>query len=87
MDRRTGKPLWSQSLTNLAACNIPEWGFTPSPLVANDLVIAINGARIESVDELQRELAFDSSATIAVSVLRDGKRTERDVKPEFRRAA
>ena len=39
LDRTTGKALWSQSLTNLAQCSVPEWGFTSSPLCVGDLVI------------------------------------------------
>lgn len=39
LDRLTGKSIWSQSLTNLAHCSVPEWGFTSSPLCVGDLVI------------------------------------------------
>jgi outer membrane protein assembly factor BamB len=39
LDRLTGKSIWSQSLTNLAQCSVPEWGFTSSPLCIGDLVI------------------------------------------------
>lgn len=39
LDRLTGKPLWSQSLTNLAQCRVPEWGFASSPLCLGDLVL------------------------------------------------
>ena len=45
VDRRTGKPLWSHSLTQLANCGIPEWGFTSSPLVSDDLVIVQAGGK------------------------------------------
>lgn len=45
VDRRTGKPLWSQSLTQLASCGIPEWGFASSPLVSDDLVFVQAGGK------------------------------------------
>lgn len=45
IDRQSGKHLWTQSLTNLSACLVPEWGFASSPLVVGDLVIVQAGGK------------------------------------------
>jgi len=45
LDAATGKQLWKQELTTKENPNPPNWGFSSSPLVVNDLVIQhTNGA-------------------------------------------
>ncbi len=65
----------------------PKTPAAAAGLQANDTVIAVNGARIESVDELQRELAFDTAPMVNLSIWRAGERRERTIAPELRRAA
>ena len=43
LDLATGRLFWTRSLTNEASCQVPEWGFSGSPLVQDGLVIVSAG--------------------------------------------
>jgi outer membrane protein assembly factor BamB len=43
LDAATGKAYWSKDVTELAGAKPPMWGYSSSPLVVNDLVIAWAG--------------------------------------------
>jgi outer membrane protein assembly factor BamB len=43
LDLATGKPLWSRDLIAESGGSIPQWGYTGSPLVGDDLVIVHGG--------------------------------------------
>lgn len=45
LELSTGRRLWTRSLTNDAACGVPEWGFSGSPLVQDGLVVVSAGGR------------------------------------------
>ncbi|MBX3731190.1 MAG: PQQ-like beta-propeller repeat protein [Verrucomicrobiae bacterium] len=45
LDLATGRLLWTRSLTADAACSVPEWGFSGSPLVHEGLVVVSAGGR------------------------------------------
>src|SRR5579863_6956650 len=41
----TGKPVWSQNLTQKYGGSIPGWGFSESPLIDGDRIIVMPGGR------------------------------------------
>jgi len=43
LDRKSGSRIWGLSLTKIAACGVPEWGFTSAPLIAGGRVIVLAG--------------------------------------------
>jgi outer membrane protein assembly factor BamB len=43
LDAATGTPHWKKDVTEIAGANPPMWGYSSSPLVVNDLVIAFAG--------------------------------------------
>jgi outer membrane protein assembly factor BamB len=45
LDAKTGKKNWSKDLAAEASAKVPMWGFSASPLVAKDLVIAFAGGQ------------------------------------------
>jgi outer membrane protein assembly factor BamB len=45
LDAKTGKKNWSKDLAAEASAKVPMWGFSASPLVANDLVIVFAGGQ------------------------------------------
>jgi formylglycine-generating enzyme required for sulfatase activity/outer membrane protein assembly factor BamB len=44
LDASTGKPLWSRDLVREEKAQVPNWGFSASPLVFEDLLIVHAGA-------------------------------------------
>jgi outer membrane protein assembly factor BamB len=45
LDRRSGRKIWGLSLTQIAGCSIPEWGFTSAPLIVEGRVIVLAGGK------------------------------------------
>ncbi len=45
LDRKTGRRIWGLSLTNVAACGVPEWGFTSAPLIVENHVLVLAGGK------------------------------------------
>jgi outer membrane protein assembly factor BamB len=43
LDAATGKPYWTRNIAADAGAQVPQWGFSGSPLVADSLVIAFAG--------------------------------------------
>ncbi|HLW66771.1 MAG TPA: PQQ-binding-like beta-propeller repeat protein, partial [Gemmataceae bacterium] len=43
LDAATGKAIWKKDLTEIAGAKPPMWGYSSSPLVVNDLVVAWAG--------------------------------------------
>ena len=43
LDAATGKSLWVQSVTELAAAKIPQWGVSTSPAIVDDNVVVFAG--------------------------------------------
>lgn len=47
LDAASGLPLWSHDLAAESGAELPHWGFTSSPVVAGDLVVAFAGGKGE----------------------------------------
>jgi S1-C subfamily serine protease len=56
-------------------------------VVADDLVVALGGAPVSTVDDLQRLLAIESAWVVDLTVWRKGERVTRQVRPLQQRAA
>ena len=50
LDARTGTRLWSQHAANDTGAALPEWGFSGSPLVVDDLVIVAASGALAAYD-------------------------------------
>jgi outer membrane protein assembly factor BamB len=63
LNRDTGKRVWSVSLTGDLGGNVPNWGYTESPLVDGDLVIVTPGGgkgTLAALDKKTGKLAWRS---------------------------
>ncbi len=56
-------------------------------LTSEDLLLAINGAEVATVEDLQRTMALDTSPELSLTVWKGGARTQRTVRPTVRQAA
>lgn len=59
LDIRTGKKIWAKDIAKDADAKVPEWGFSSSPLIVNDLVIVFAGGEKGGV------LAYDKNTGAA----------------------
>jgi outer membrane protein assembly factor BamB len=50
LDAATGAVVWSKDVASETAMEVPEWGFTSSPLVVDDVVIVAADARLAGYD-------------------------------------
>jgi len=50
LDAATGATVWSKNVASETGMDIPEWGFTSSPLVVDDVVIVAADARLAGYD-------------------------------------
>ena len=50
LDARTGKKLWSHNVATDVNRRVPDWGFSSSPLVVNDLVIVAASGTMAAYD-------------------------------------
>jgi len=50
LDAKTGALIWSRNAATDTGAKLPEWGFTSSPLVMDDLVIVATSGRLVAYD-------------------------------------
>jgi outer membrane protein assembly factor BamB len=50
LDAATGSVLWTRNAATDTGAKVPEWGFSASPLIAGDLVIAATSGRVAAYD-------------------------------------
>ena len=62
LDAATGAVLWSKNVGSETAMDVPEWGFTSSPLVVDDVVVVLpggpNGHSVAAYDRRTGRLAW-----------------------------
>lgn len=46
VDAQTGKPVWNANLTEITGNKHPDWGFSSSPYIVDDMVILDGGATV-----------------------------------------
>ncbi len=56
-------------------------------LAPDDLVLKVGADEVQTIDDLQRQLAFDSSSVIDLTVWQRDRKLQRQVRPTERRAA
>ena len=59
LDARTGAVLWSRNASKDTGAAMPDWGFTSSPLVVDDLSSSPPQARLGGVRARDRQTALD----------------------------
>ncbi|MBL8920802.1 MAG: trypsin-like peptidase domain-containing protein [Myxococcaceae bacterium] len=87
----TLKPELAERVGQARGVRVVETGSSSPAATAgvapDDLVVALGGARVSTVDDLQRLLALEPAWTVELTVWRKGERVTRQVRPLQRAAA